>query len=72
MSATLSHLIVGASALLAGAILALKVIAPLTSNTVDDSVLERLEQLEGIVQSLHLDGSPSVDPAAAPAAEPAK
>lgn len=31
---------------LAGAVVALKVIAPKTKNTVDDKVLERLEALE--------------------------
>lgn len=37
---------------LAGGIMVLKVIAPRTKTTVDDSVLARLEQLEALVAQL--------------------
>lgn len=38
--------------LLAGVIIALKVIAPLTKTEVDDDVLKRLEDLEALVKKL--------------------
>lgn len=38
--------------LIAGAVVALKVIAPLTKNKVDDKVLERLEALEKLAGGL--------------------
>lgn len=41
-----------AGALVAGAVVGLKVIAPMTSTTVDDEVLKRLEQIEGVLKSL--------------------
>lgn len=41
-----------AGALLAGAVVGLKVIAPLTANKVDDEVLARLEALEELVKKL--------------------
>lgn len=45
----ISVIISAALGLLAGAVVALKVIAPLTKTKVDDKVLERLEQLEAMV-----------------------
>lgn len=47
-----SILISSALGLLAGAVVALKVIAPLTRTKVDDKVLERLEQLEKMVAAV--------------------
>ena len=41
-----------AGGLLAGAVLALKVIAPLTKTEVDDGVLKRLETLEEMLKKL--------------------
>lgn len=41
-----------AAALVAGAVVGLKVIAPLTKNTIDDEVLKRLETLEQILKGL--------------------
>jgi hypothetical protein len=38
--------------LVAGAVVGLKVIAPLTSNKVDDAVLKRLEALEELLKKL--------------------
>lgn len=46
MSPTVTHVLAILAGVLVGGIAALKVIAPLTANTVDDSVLARLEQLE--------------------------
>jgi hypothetical protein len=43
---TLQNILLVASGLVAGAVVGLKVIAPLTSNKVDDEVLARLEKLE--------------------------
>lgn len=40
------------AALLAGGVVALKVIAPLTKNTVDDKVLEYAEKAEEVVDPL--------------------
>lgn len=39
-------------ALLAGAVVGLKVIAPMTANKVDDEVLARLEALEEMLKKL--------------------
>lgn len=47
----LSILISAAVGLIAGAVVALKVIAPLTKTTVDDKVLARLEQLEKMLDA---------------------
>jgi hypothetical protein len=47
-----SVVIVVATAVLAGAVVALKKFAPKTKNTVDDKVLERLEALEKIISGL--------------------
>lgn len=41
-----------AGALVAGIVVGLKVIAPMTSTTVDDAVLKKLEALENMLQSL--------------------
>ena len=41
----------GAIGVLAGLIVALKVIAPLTKTTVDDKILARLEQLEKMLDA---------------------
>lgn len=41
-----------AAALVAGLVVGLKVIAPMTSNTVDDEVLKRLEQIEAALKAL--------------------
>lgn len=49
---SLSVIIAAATGLLAGAIVALKAIAPKTSTTVDDKVLARLEALEALVEGL--------------------
>lgn len=40
------------SALLAGAVVALKVIAPMTKTTVDDTVLEYAEKAEAVIDPL--------------------
>lgn len=48
----LSLVISVAVGLLAGAVVALKVIAPKTKTTVDDAVLARLEALEKIADGL--------------------
>lgn len=47
-----SHLIALALGLLAGAVAALKIIAPLTKTTKDDAVLEKLEKVEDVVAPL--------------------
>lgn len=39
-------------ALVAGVVVGLKVIAPMTTTTVDDKVLEKLEALEAVLKSL--------------------
>lgn len=49
---TLLKLAIFASGLLSGGIVALKVIAPRTKTTVDDSILKRMEDLEALVQKL--------------------
>jgi len=68
----LSHVLTAAVAVLVGVVGALRVIAPMTKNTVDDEVLERLEQLEAVVHSLGLDGQPASDaPKASDPAPPA-
>lgn len=41
-----------AGALVAGAVIGLKVIAPRTATTVDDAVLKRLEVLEELLKKL--------------------
>lgn len=40
------------AALVAGGVIGLRVIAPMTSNTVDDEVLKRLEALEELLKRL--------------------
>lgn len=45
----LTLLLAVAGALVAGAVVALKVIAPRTKNTVDDEILKRLEALEALL-----------------------
>lgn len=48
----LTVLISAAVGLLAGAVVALQVIAPLTKTKVDDNVLARLEQAEKLIEEL--------------------
>jgi hypothetical protein len=49
---TLQLALIVLAALVAGAVVGLKVIAPLTKTTVDDEVLKRLETLEQILKGL--------------------
>ncbi len=48
----LQNILLIASGVLAGGIAALTLIAPRTKNTVDDSVLAKLEALESLIQKL--------------------
>lgn len=48
----LSHVIVAVVALLTGVVAALKIIAPLTKNTVDDKVLAVAEKVEDVATGL--------------------
>lgn len=66
MQFDLAHVLLVLSAVLAGGIAALKIIAPMTATDVDDSILERLEQVEGILADLHLGAKPEDAPQAAP------
>lgn len=65
MSDTLVHVVEIAGAVVAGAVVALRVIAPLTATKRDDDLLARLETVEAMLESLHLDSSDAVDPAPA-------
>lgn len=49
---SLSMILAVVGALVAGAVVGLKVIAPLTANKVDDEVLARLEQIEAALKAL--------------------
>jgi len=48
----LQNILLVASGVLAGVVVGLKVIAPLTANKVDDEVLARLEALEELIKKL--------------------
>lgn len=49
---SLSMILAVVGALVAGAVVGLKVIAPMTANKVDDEVLLRLEQIEAALKAL--------------------
>ncbi len=48
----LNMILMLALGLVGGVVVGLKVIAPMTSTTVDDKVLARLEQIESVLKSL--------------------
>lgn len=48
----LQNILLVAGGLLGGAVIALKVIAPLTKNTKDDAVLAKLEALEALLTKM--------------------
>lgn len=49
---SLEMIIAVASGLVAGVVVGLKVIAPMTANKVDDAVLARLEAIEAVLKGL--------------------